>query len=293
MKKEFTHQNFQLLWEEHSHSLPTASDDRAGLAGSLNVISTHIGFTTNDMTDFAKSQKDYTIHFQAAFLHGLNLLFSPLHFGALANKTYYLTINCPGCTKEIKEDSFSLSKSPIYQGIPLEHFPAQAKPEPISWYGDPAVAAGFKLGTEIIMSLYQESRELDSLLDSGQSPRHLERFSLSHLAPLPGHLIMISFWYAGNLRRSLVKPVSSYLKAVSHIPTSSPVLRWVCDVMFSLSDGNQIFDLTSEVGALDKLLPAGTSLRNAWIAKLLLVGLVSQSPEVTRIMRRMKLDNIE
>lgn len=45
-----------------THRLPTASDDKAGLMliGSLNVISTHIGFTTNYMTDFAKSQKDYT-----------------------------------------------------------------------------------------------------------------------------------------------------------------------------------------------------------------------------------------
>lgn len=192
----------------------------------------------------------------------MNLLSSQLHFDALANKTYYLTINCPGCMKEIKEDSFSLSKSPIYRGIPFEHFPAQAKPEPISWYSDPVVAAGFKLGIDIFMSLYQESWELDSV-GLGQSPCHLERFSLNHLAPLPWHLIMISFWYAGNLRRSLIKSLSSYLKAVSHIPTSPPALRWVCDVMFSLSDGNQIFDLASKVGVLDKLLPAGTSLRNA------------------------------
>lgn len=49
-----------------THRLPTASDDRGGLAGSLHVISTHIGFTTNYMTDFAKSQKDYTVHLQAA-----------------------------------------------------------------------------------------------------------------------------------------------------------------------------------------------------------------------------------
>lgn len=63
--------------------------------------------------------------------------------------------------------------------------------------------------------------------------------------------------------------------------------------MFSLLGGNQIFDLASKVGVLDKLLPAGTSLRNALIAKLLLVGLVSQYPEVIRLMRRMKLDNIK
>lgn len=46
-----------------THRLPTASDDRAGLAENLNVISTHIGFTTNYMTDFVKLQKNYTIHF--------------------------------------------------------------------------------------------------------------------------------------------------------------------------------------------------------------------------------------
>lgn len=70
-----------------THRLPTASDDRAGLAGSLNVISTHVGFTTNCITDFAKSQKDYTIHFQAAFLHGLNILSSQLQYGVLPEQT--------------------------------------------------------------------------------------------------------------------------------------------------------------------------------------------------------------
>lgn len=51
--------------------------------------------------------------------------------------------------------------------------------------------------------------------------------------------------------------------------------------MFSLLDGNQIFDLASKVGVLDKLLPAGTSLRNALIAKLLLVSVaISRSYKV-------------
>lgn len=89
-----------------TNQLPTASDDQAGLAGSLNVISTHIGFTTNYMTDFAKLQKDFTQSIQAAFIHGLNLL-SQLHYGVLPLQTYYLTLSCDNCTQEIQEDHFA------------------------------------------------------------------------------------------------------------------------------------------------------------------------------------------
>lgn len=142
------------------------------------------------------------------------------------------------------------------------------------------------------MALHQESHELNSLLDSGQSPRHLERSSLSRLSPLPGHLITVSFWYAGSLR-SLVKSGSSYLKAVSYIPASSPTLRWTCDILVSLTDANQVFDLAAKVGVLNKLLPIGVSFRSTLVAKLLLTGFIYKSPGVTRVMRRMKPDKIE
>lgn len=123
------------------------------------------------MTNFTKSQKDYTIHFQAAFLHGLNLLVSKLHCGILEPKTYYLTTDCDTCTSLIIEEGFKLSQPIVYKGISLDDFPAHCSSTPSEWVGDPAVAAGFKLGQEIYMSLYQESRELHTLLDSGQSPR--------------------------------------------------------------------------------------------------------------------------
>lgn len=62
--------------------------------------------------------------------------------------------------------------------------------------------------------------------------------------------------------------------------------------MFSLSDGNQIFDPASKIGILSKLLPAGTSLQNALIA-VIACWINISVPEVMKVMRRMKLDKIE
>lgn len=177
------------------------------------------------MTNFTKSQKDYTIHFQAAFLHGLNLLVSKLHCGILEPKTYYLTTDCDTCTSLIIEEGFKLSQPIVYKGISLDDFPAHCSSTPSEWVGDPAVAAGFKLGQEIYMSLYQESRELHTLLDSGQSPRRLERLSLSHLAPLSGHLIFCSFWFTSTIKRSPLAAVCHQLKLALFLPQSSPTVK--------------------------------------------------------------------
>lgn len=80
---------------------------------------------------------------------------------------------------------------------------------------------------------------------------------------------------------------------MSYIPGSSPTLRWTCDVLFSSTDANQVFDLAAKVGVLNKLLPIGVSFRSTLVAKLLLTGFIYKSPGVTRVMRRMKLDKIE
>lgn len=110
---------------------------------------------------------------------------------------------------------------------------------------------------------------------------------------LPGHLIIVSFWHTGNSRRSMAISVSGYLKAASYIPSLSPTLRWTCDVLFSLSDANQIFDLAGKAGVLNNFLPIGVSLRSTLVANLLLAGLTYRSPGITHIMRRMKIDKIE
>lgn len=189
--------------------------------------------------------------------------------------------------------TISLVRTPAYCGIAMDHVVTQTSLGLIAWYGDPAVAASFKLGVEMFLSLYQESYNLNTILDLGQSPRPLERFSLSHLSPLPGHLIIVSFWHTGNSRRSMAVSVSGYLKPASYIPSLSPTLRWTCDVLFSLSDANQIFDLAGKAGVLNNLLPIGVSLRSTLVANLLLAGLTYKSPGITYIMRRMKIDKIE
>lgn len=276
-----------------THRLPTASDDRAGLAGNLNVISTHINFTTNYMTNFTKSQEDYTIHFQAAFLHGLNLLASKLHYGTLEPITYYLTTSCKTCTSLIEEGGFELTRPAAYKGIDLKDFPSNYTAPPSEWIGDPAIAAAYKLGFEIFTSLHQESRGLATLLDSDQSPQNLERLSLSHLSLLSCHLLVCSFWFAGSLKRGILPSVCHQLKLALFLPQSSPTLRWVCDVIFSLADGNQVFDLAHKVGVLQSCVVKGTSPRNSLIVNLLLSGLAQECPRVTQIMHRLKFDKIQ
>lgn len=163
------------------------------------------------MTNFIKLQKDYTIHFHVAFLHVLNLLVSKLHCGILEPKliTFLLTDTY---TSLIIEEGFKLSQPAVYKEISLDDFPAHCSSTPSEWVGDPAVAAGFKLGKKSTCLFYQESRELHTLLDSGQSPRRLERLSLSHLAPLSGHLIIYSFWFTSTIKRSPLAAVCHQLK---------------------------------------------------------------------------------
>lgn len=80
-----------------THRVSSSSDDRSCLAGSINNILTHLSFTTDYMTDFAKSADDYTLHFQAAFLHGMNILALMVLSGMLRSGTYYLVMNCMDC----------------------------------------------------------------------------------------------------------------------------------------------------------------------------------------------------
>ena len=134
-----------------THRLPSASDDRAGLAGSINTISTHLNFTTDYMVDFSKSQ--------AAFLHGINILSSRCHAGTLPAGTYYLVLRCPGCINLIREEYFILPRPPSYSGVPFENLPITVKEGTMFPPCDPIEAASYMLGKETAESILIEAKE--------------------------------------------------------------------------------------------------------------------------------------
>lgn len=87
-------------------------------------------------------------------------------------------MSCNSCTCEILEKGFGLSRSPIYPGILFSKPPTETTTHTRSWEGNLAIAVSYRLAD---LSFAQEVKELGTLLDSGQSPKHLERLSLSIL----------------------------------------------------------------------------------------------------------------
>lgn len=67
---------------------------------------------------------------------------------------------------EILEKGFSLSRSPIYPGIPFLKLPTETTTHTQSWEGDPAIAVSYRLA-EKILSFAQEVKDLGTLLVSG------------------------------------------------------------------------------------------------------------------------------
>lgn len=57
-----------------THCLPSRVEYRVGLSGSMNTISTLLKYTTDFMTKYTKSDKNYTTHFQQAFILGCSLI---------------------------------------------------------------------------------------------------------------------------------------------------------------------------------------------------------------------------
>ncbi|DBA13183.1 TPA_asm: L polymerase [little skate bornavirus] len=232
-----------------THRLPCANDDRTGLSGSMNLISTHARFTTDFMSNYAKSQDDYTLHFQSAFIYGMNTLSGQLHTGTLNAGTYYLTLSCPTCTSLITEEGFTLTRQPQYQGTPFmvtraEECDMEDIPRVII---DPSVLSAQLLGADIAHSLYLESRNLVSILDLGQSPLHLERLSIGHLSPLPGRVIILNLWYCIGLKRVNQSVFGKYLKTLISTPSVSPTLKWLTRLFAALEDQSQLVSVVSSI----------------------------------------------
>ncbi|DBA13175.1 TPA_asm: L polymerase [finepatterned puffer bornavirus] len=256
-----------------THRLPTSGDDRSGLAGSLNTISTHMCFTTDYMSNYAKSQEDYTLHFQGAFLHAFNVLASKLHGGFLPAGTYYLTINCSSCTKTIGEEAFKLTRPPMYVGINLSDLVKESESERNDWDGDPFVISAHKLGIEVYRSFSLESRGMHSVLDSGLSPTHLERLSLSHLRGLPLLVIIAGIWWGSMQDRKRVQSVGAHLIRSVHSHGGSPTLRWFTKCVYGSDDLEQFTSLVTKLGVRPLYWVSGCSPREGVVSQVLIEGL--------------------
>ncbi|DBA13189.1 TPA_asm: L polymerase [electric eel bornavirus] len=271
-----------------THRLPSSADDRAGLAGSMNNMSTHSRFTTDYMLDFARSGKDYTLHFQGAFLHGHNVLASRCLGGRLSAGRYYLTLDCTRCTREITEETFTIQSKNLYPGIPLEMLPVQLETKEYTMCGDSVVISAHLLGLEIYESLSLESRGMASLLDSGQSPMMLERLSLSHVAALPPRVVIHAVWYASRVNRQRVSRVKTHLRAACYMPVMSPTLRWVSRWASTLKDQLSLSGLVGRFLDESLLLVPGANVTAMRIGLLMLAGVGSCTDAVGRELRLYK-----
>nr|DBA13195.1 TPA_asm: L polymerase [Wuhan sharpbelly bornavirus] len=269
-----------------THRLPTASDDRAGLSGSMNTVSTHVRFTTDYMTNYSRSSKDFTIHFQAAFLHALNVMASTVHANCLDQGVYYLTICCPSCTREIGEEKFTLEGESLYSGIPLEMLPVQFTPINYTLTGDPVILASHMLGCEISESFSLESRGLSSLLDSGQSPGRLERLSLSHVACLPPRVVFCGIWYWACIHRRRHQAIKSHITAAGYVGTISPTLRWVVRWAGTLADQCSLSSLAGELCDEELLIVPGGNTRSILLSQMILAGFGLRNENAVRMLRR-------
>ncbi|DBA13213.1 TPA_asm: L polymerase [Bombay duck fish bornavirus] len=271
-----------------THRLPSSSDDRSCLAGSINMISTRVSFTTDYMADYAKSSDDYTLHFQAAFLYGLNILASKAHGGCLKKGTYYLVMNCPSCTNLIEEGAFSLTREPSYSGVDLELLPIfnqEVHPEVPT---DPIILATKLLGQEVGKSIALESRGLTSLLDSGQSPMKLERISLSHVRPLHPKILILSIWSSLESERVSLERICPYLRLVACVPSHSSTIRWLTRALYSMDDYCQLSELFKLFEITPSRCMTSMSPRESMITMLILEGLSgsSKSARVRRTYRQ-------
>lgn len=77
---------------------------------------------------------------------------------------------------------------------------------------DPVTTESMLLGVEAAESMLIESRMLMTLLDSGQSPTHIDRVSPSHARPLMPQLVALVFWQILCTSRRDVGKVCDYMK---------------------------------------------------------------------------------
>lgn len=146
-------------------------------------------------------------------------------------------------------------------GLPSEQIAAIPPEHSQNWYGDPATAAALRLGDEIFLPLSQEVKELDMILDLGQSPKHLKQLSPSHAVLLQIALLLFaSAWDAASRYRSKVWSASRYLRVTAHIPEASPTLRWFSKAIFSLLDISETSDLGFKLKLTTIILNLDTSL---------------------------------
>lgn len=271
-----------------THRLSTANDDRAGLAGSLNIISTHVTFTTDYMTNYTKSQEDFTLHFQGAFLHALNVLSSKLHSNSIEPQTFYLTMQSSACTKAIGEEKFQLTKMPSYPGIHLADLTPAKEERHKAWKGDPFVISAHKLGLEIYSSLALESRNMYLILDSGLSPTHLERLSLSHLRGLPPLVVIAAIWWAASKDRVRTDVVGSHLLRSVHSGGGSPTLRWVTKLIYGSDDLEQFTSLIQKLGIRPLYWVVGSSPREGIVSQVICEGIGLSNQVARRILHTQK-----
>lgn len=96
---------------------------------------------------------------------------SILRYNELLGQTYYLTLSCNTCTKEILErELFSCMVSLLLSS----HFAIVLSEHSSDCDCDLATVAALRLSEDIFL-LSQEVKELDMILVLRQSPKHLEQ----------------------------------------------------------------------------------------------------------------------
>ena len=77
----------------------------------MNTINTLLKYTTDFMTNYTKSAKDYAIHFQQVFIHRWNLITAAVHLGKV-ERTFF-TESCKSRTKEIVSEEGGEQKGAV------------------------------------------------------------------------------------------------------------------------------------------------------------------------------------
>ncbi|ATY47618.1 L [Southwest carpet python virus] len=210
-----------------THRLPSRSEARDGLAGSMNHTSRHVSFTTDFMTKYTKSGDDYTIHFQQAFIHGHNLISGLLLSGQTLKGHLYLSEWCSSCTQLIPPETFDLTSPPSYKGLPML---APAKIHHLEWepetLNDPYHVLPYLVADEIFSSFWIESRQVSTGLAANYCISDLERMSLAQSRFIIWSVVTEKFWFL-LLKRLYDKQLIAYLTRCRQGLVQSDTLSWV------------------------------------------------------------------
>ncbi|CAB3229914.1 unnamed protein product [Arctia plantaginis] len=112
-----------------THRLPCPTMSRGGQSNSTSNFASHIRISSSTATAYAKKGEDYTICFQAVFLHSiasLNIMYQK--YGSLPPRmAVVLSRGC--CVWTIPPEVFSLDIS-TYQGVPIPSATLHIEPMP-------------------------------------------------------------------------------------------------------------------------------------------------------------------